>query len=201
MHAAIAALVATLHFAAPTPGVVVIVPLGAELPTDVQAEITRRLVETYGVTVELAPKEALPKAAWYPKRGRWRAEVLLDHLREKGEGRPSNVTYLGLTSEDISTSKPPHEDWGIFGLGELPGRACVVSWFRLKGATKSRAHFVKRVAVTAVHEVGHTRGLPHCEDPDACVMQDAQGSIANTDATDGTLGPACRARLAAAAGP
>lgn len=197
MHGALAVLVAALLHVAPPQGVVVIVPLGAELPRDVQAEITRRLAEVYGVTVEVLPKESLPKSAWYPKRGRWRADAILEHLRAKGAGRPESVTYLGLTSEDISTSKPPHEDWGIFGLGELPGRACVVSWFRLKGGAKDRAHFVRRVAITAVHEVGHTRGLPHCDDPGACVMQDAQGSIANTDTTDGTLGPACRARLAA----
>jgi archaemetzincin len=51
-----------------------------------------------------------------------------------------------------------------------------------------------RVVTTAVHEVGHTLGLEHCDDP-RCVMRDAEGSIRTVDTSDGQLGPICRERV------
>jgi archaemetzincin len=53
-----------------------------------------------------------------------------------------------------------------------------------------------RVATTAVHEIGHTFGLPHCDEHEAhCVMLDAEGGIENTDTSSGTLGPGCSTKL------
>ena len=76
----------------------------------------------------------------------------------------------------------------------MPGQAAVVSSYRLRRKAKDRAHVQFRVASTAVHEVGHTFGLPHCPEQ-RCVMQDAEGGIANTDTGTGTLGPQCRADI------
>ena len=42
---------------------------------------------------------------------------------------------IGLTESDISTTKGEYDDWGIFGLGNLSGRACVVSDYRPAGGT------------------------------------------------------------------
>jgi archaemetzincin len=50
------------------------------------------------------------------------------------------------------------------------------------------------MTTTAVHEVGHVLGLPHCDEP-RCLMRDAEGTMDTVDAGDGTLGPSCRARL------
>jgi archaemetzincin len=64
----------------------------------------------------------------------------------------------------------------------------------LKRRAKSRKHFRFRVANVALHEVGHTFGLQHCTE-DRCPMQDAEGSIVNTDTSNGFLGPQCQAEL------
>ena len=194
----LASLVLAAALAAePAVNAVVLQPLGARFPEDLAAEVGRRLTDEYGLAVTIRTPVELPAAAYYPKRGRYRAEKLLDFLDETLGDAPAGTRILGLAEVDISTTKAPHEDWGIFGLGELPGRASVLSSFRLKRGAKDRAHLRRRVANVAVHELGHTLGLPHCEEHAArCVMLDAEGSIANTDSTTGHLGPACRALLA-----
>ena len=121
---------------------------------------------------------------------------LLDHLETLIPGEPSSTRVLGLTQKDISTTKGEFEDWGIFGLGNMPGQAAVVSSHRLRRKAKGKAHLRKRVVNTAIHEVGHTLGLGHCsEHAQRCPMLDAEGGIANTDSSSGRLGPQCRAEL------
>ena len=131
----------------------------------------------------------LPQSAYYPTRSRYRAEKLLTHL--DGFQSEPDARVMGLTQVDISTTKGNHVDWGIFGLGAMPGTSCVVSTYRLTKKAKNRAHALFRVTSTVVHEVGHTLGLPHCTEA-RCVMQDAQGSIQNTDNGTGQLGPRCQ---------
>src|SRR5439155_13511886 len=128
----------------------------------------------------------LPKEAYYPPRHRYRAERLLEFLEGIAKGEPPGTRILGMTDVDISTTKGKVSDWGVFGLGEIGRRNCVISVFRLKRNAKDAGHLAFRVSSTAVHEVGHTLGLPHC--PTArCVMQDAEGSIQTTDTGTGKL--------------
>jgi archaemetzincin len=173
-----------------TRGKVLIVEIGA-FPDDLKAEVERALKAELQVEVEHLDAIALPKAAWYAPRKRYRADKLLDILDELHGGAPATTRVLGLTAVDISTTKEPFEDWGIFGLGNMPGQAAVVSSYRLKRKAKDRDHVKFRVSSTAVHEVGHTFGLPHCTEKH-CVMQDAEGGITNTDEGTGTLGESCR---------
>lgn len=71
-----------------------------------------------------------------------------------------------------------------------------MSTFRLRRKARDAAHSIDRLSNTALHEVGHTFGLDHCAEP-RCPMQDAEGSIANTDAADDAFGPDCTAELKA----
>jgi len=146
------------------------------------------------VEVERIDGLELPESAYYPPRRRYRADRLLEFLNEHLSGEPATTRVLGLTSVDISTTKGPHRDWGVFGLGELGGRSCVISTFRLRRRARSPEHFEFRIVTTAIHEVGHTLGLEHCTEP-ACIMRDAEGSIRTVDTGDGHMGPDCRAEL------
>ena len=56
---------------------------------------------------------------------------------------------------DISTTKPPHDDWGSSGLGQSC-QSAVVSTFRLKKKARDSAQIEHRLKNTALHEVGHT---------------------------------------------
>ena len=179
-----------------TRGEVVLVTLGKVSP-DIVAGVESSLRDHLQVEVRRIDGLKLPKSAWYAPRKRWRADRLLEFLLEQIPDAPKTTRILGLTESDISTTKDPFPDWGIFGLGYAPGQAAVVSSYRLKKKAKNRAHVLFRVSNTAVHEVGHTFGLQHCRE-ERCPMQDAEGGIANTDGSDPDLGPECRTELEAA---
>lgn len=172
---------------------VILIPLRS-FPDDLLDAVEQALRSELDVDVERHAVVELPEQAYYAPRKRYRAEKLLDFLEgyEQGPG----VKILGLTEVDISTSSDPYPDWGIFGLGSSPGTTAVVSSFRLKRKPKNREHVRFRVATVSVHEVGHTFGLPHCDEKAVeCVMLDAQGGIENTDSSSGTFGPECRMLL------
>lgn len=114
--------------------------------------------------IKIAAPVAFPQLAYYKPRNRYRADSLIDWLKK---GTDRNHVILGITSKDISTTKGQHNDWGIMGLAYRPGKACVVSSFRLKN---KRDELFK----VAIHELAHTQGLPHCPIK-SCYMRDAEG--------------------------
>jgi archaemetzincin len=153
-----------------------------DLDAGLLLEVRRGIEKAFGPIdiVVLEPCE-LPAMAYYPPRGRYRAEKLLQYL-DSVRNR-AHTKILGLTSKDISTTKGEHVDWGIFGFANLNSPACVVSTFRLKSGQPSEELFVQRVRRVVNHELGHTFGLLHC-DQAGCLMRDAMGSIKTVD--DGT---------------
>ena len=118
------------------------------------------------LNVELKTSINLPHLAYYPKRNRYRADSLINYLST--HTADGNIT-IGITAKDISTSKGSIADWGVMGLGFCPGKACVVSTFRLAKDQK-----LMQLFKVSIHELGHTLGLPHCS-VKTCFMRDAEG--------------------------
>ncbi|MDO9026770.1 MAG: Zn-dependent protease [bacterium] len=145
----------------------------------------------YHVQVTVLPKQKLPPGSFYRPRQRYRADKILDHLATSIDGKYQKV--LGITGRDISTTKGDIYDWGIFGLGSLGGRACVVSTFRLKGKA-SPTLLKQRIAKVVNHELGHTLGLDHCP-TFGCLMEDAGGTIKTVDRESGSFCGQCRIKL------
>jgi archaemetzincin len=173
---------------ATTPAVLKVQPLGPVPAADL-ALIERAVNGFFGFRIERLPVDSMPAAAYYLPRQRYRAELVIEAL-----ARQTPARILGVTALDISTSKDAHADWGIFGLGTIGGRACVISSFRCKRrAPNARAPAI-RLAKIAVHEVGHNLGLEHCPHV-GCLMEDANGSVLTCD-RDTDLCPSCRDRLA-----
>ena len=76
---------------------------------------------------------------------------------------------LGVTEADLYVPVLTF----VFGEAQLPGRAAIVSTARLReeyyGLPPDAAKLNARLLKEAVHEIGHTRGLSHCDDWN-CVM-------------------------------
>ncbi|KMQ70600.1 hypothetical protein ACM44_11405 [Chryseobacterium koreense CCUG 49689] len=107
-----------------------------------------------------------PTNSYYAPRNRYRADSIIKYLSSMA---PENTIILGLTTKDISATKGSNPDFGIIGLGFRPGNACVASSFRLRNGNKN-----EQFSKVAIHELGHTQGLPHCREK-TCFMRDAEG--------------------------
>ena len=152
-------------------------------------QVVAALRAFYPIEVKVLDCRALPPAAYYPARQRYRAERLLEDLHQHLP--KDGWRILGLTDVDISTTKDRYPDWGVMGLGELPGTATVISSFRCRKRARNLPHALERLAKVAVHEIGHTLGLPHCPTR-GCLMEDAKGKVVTTD-REQDFCPRCRA--------
>ncbi len=143
----------------------------------VTAAIKQGLENRLNVEVTILKKTALPYRAFYRPRQRYLADTLLVFMEQTNNSFVSRYEkVLGICSSDIAIRKNETTNWGVMGLGQNPGVACVISSFRAKKSATSQQHLINRMIVLGMHELGHTWSLPHCSDND-CLMQDAEGKM------------------------
>lgn len=164
-------------------------PLGTVSQAEIET-VVEALASTYGVEVHVNTATPLPESAWYAPRKRYRAATLLEFLAKRRASDCDRI--VGLTRKDISVTKGEHKDWGILGYGSSVNQSCVVSSFRVRRKLSSVPP-QERLARVAIHELGHTLGLPHC--PNAgCFMLDAGGTVTTIDDEHELCGR-CRRKL------
>ena len=162
--------------AKPKPPLKIAIIYYAPLNTNLKHELIQNITSTYNCTVtEIKGIAAMPATAYYKPRNRYRANLLLEDLK-KYNGYDK---VIGITNKDISTSSNGVYDWGIMGLAYRPGKQCVISTFRIK--TPDKILFNDRLVKVALHELGHTMGLPHCTFSRTCFMEAAEGTIKSVD--------------------
>ena len=133
------------------------------------------------------------------KSPRYRADSLLKILKRD---IPKNVDYIiGITNKDISTTKKDkngnckepksvYQDWGVYGLGYVPGKACIVSTKRFDD--NNNLIFYERLKKITLHEIGHNLGLQHCTKNKKCVMNDAAETIKTIDNVENNFCESCQ---------
>jgi archaemetzincin len=151
--------------------------------------IKNGILKVYNADVVILKEKPLLTAACYKPRRRYRADKLLRYLEEITPDKYTKV--VGITRQDISTTRGKFYDWGIFGLGSVGGKSCVVSTFRLRRGKGGRMKFTRRLVKVVNHELGHTFGLGHCPVKN-CLMQDARGTIVTVDNETGEFCAQCR---------
>ena len=120
-----------------------------KLQSDVQ-HCLDTLIPERKFEVKLKDNIDLPENCYYKPRSRWRADSILD-FQNRIDGK--NYT-IGVLTQDISSTEHGYQDWGVQGLGSMPGKNAVVSTFRVK----NKSLFYKVI----VHEFLHNLGLDHC---------------------------------------
>ncbi len=162
--------------------VIAIQPFNDFTPT-LTNSVFAKLKEISPNTILRTPLQ-LPTKSYYPPRNRYRADLLIKYLSDFGS---ADTIVIGLTNKDISTTKGSVSDFGIMGLGYCPGNACVVSTFRL-----AKTNLYEQFYKLAIHELGHTQGLPHCPNK-ICFMRDANGKNVFNEVKD--FCPSCKSFL------
>jgi archaemetzincin len=107
---------------------------------------------------------------------------------------PEGIALLGVTEADLYVPVLTF----VFGEAQMPGRAALVSLARLReefyGLPPNAALLEERLLKEALHELGHTQGLGHCDDWH-CVMVSSH-AVSKLDVKDADFCPSCRRQLA-----
>lgn len=155
----------------------------SDLSPELTASVLSGIKSVYPFS-EVRQAIPLPKSTYYAPRNRYKADLLIDFLAQHTS---DGYVTIGLTSKDISTAAHGYPDFGVMGLGLCPGKACVVSTHRL-----DKKNLKDQLYKVAIHELGHTQGLPHCPDK-TCFMADAEGKNPTNQETG--FCPICKAKL------
>jgi len=165
-------------------------PIG-EIDSDVLAGISTGLVSTFGNTVRIKPAISIPESSYVPARNQYLADLILTDLKQyqNGDGRLLGVTDVNLFSQGLNF---------VFGQADYHNGIGVISLTLLKqenyGLPGDPALLIDRAQKEAVHELGHTFGLGHCQDG-ACVMH-FSNSLIDTDVKKINFCRQCQPRLA-----
>jgi archaemetzincin len=130
-------------------------------------QVQQKIEQFYGIKTTVV-KATMPEAASAHDRGRYKAEKILAYLQQQYP----NKQVIALTSKDICTNMNGQDCWGILGLTNMGKPYSVSSVSRIKS---DKENLLSKVAI---HEVGHSLGLPHCKSGNPCLMKDAAGKIA-----------------------
>jgi archaemetzincin len=140
------------------------------LPCD-PAVLRAPLERAFSASVTLRPLPLDLDSTYDRNRNQLNSTAILRLLLAEDVGEQG---VLGLVDQDLFVPVLTY----VFGEAQLGGRVAVASTFRLRepwaGGGASDAVLEARLIKTALHELGHTRGLRHCARP-GCVMTSASG--------------------------
>ncbi len=137
-----------------------ILPIG-EVSREVLDELCEGLVSVFRVPCSILEEKLDPSFALHSVRNQFHSSEILARMR--GSGR-EGVRRLGVMSEDLYIPILTF----VFGEAEVGGSRAVVSFRRLRqefyGLPAASGLERNRLLKEAVHELGHTLELTHCED-------------------------------------
>jgi len=172
--------------------VIHVVPVGLSVPIDLLDYLAAALARVFRASCRVQTQAVIDAGfAHDPRRDQYHATQILRRLRDLESG--DDVCTIGVTRLDLFVPILTF----VFGEAELSGRVAVVSMQRLDerfyGLPAREEVLRERLVKEAVHELGHTFGLRHCEDW-RCVMTSSH-AVDRLDAKGAEFCRECRRAL------
>ncbi len=170
---------------------IVIIPVGT-IDSEVLREISDSLQKAFHCRVKLHHEMSIPHAAFDIKRKQYHSTVILKKIKSS---KPEiSLRALGVIDVDLFV---PELNF-VFGEADIyTGVAAIISLTRLRqefyGLNTDKKLFHLRAVKEAIHEIGHTYGLGHCQNPQ-CIMY-FSNSIRDTDKKGPGFCDICRKKL------
>jgi archaemetzincin len=166
---------------------ILIQPIG-HIDNNVISILEKSLGDIFDTEVFLSSKRLeVPEESYNPARKQFNSTKILSFMIDSIKEASTHV--LGVTNVDLYV---PGLNY-VFGQAQCPcpGTFAIISVHRLQHPDE--AVLLDRVVKEAVHELGHTFGLTHCDNP-RCVMH-FSNSLMDTDIKGKTFCEKCLNRI------
>jgi archaemetzincin len=168
---------------------IVLVAIG-EVDRNVMDRLKDDLSKVFNKQVSVEKGMPEPLYAFDQKRKQYSSTAILKAMMKQREYAPYQK-ILGIVDHDLFVPELN------FVFGEAGSKAAVISLTRLRQTfyrlPEDQNLFDRRTLTEAVHELGHTYGLGHCENP-RCVMF-FSNSLSDTDRKGPEFCPRCTKNL------
>ena len=153
-------------------------------------ELALSLAAEFQVPCEVLPRIADPEFAFHPERQQYHSSEILAWMQTQITA--ATWRLLAVTAADLYIPILTF----VFGEARLDGKTAVVSTHRLRqefyGLPADAELLQARLLREAVHELGHTFALRHCDDWQ-CAMA-SSSSVEAIDLKGSALCQVCRAK-------
>ena len=155
---------------------ITLIPIG-HVEEDVLKDLANRLEKEFPYPCTIDSRLEIPSEAFNVERSQFLASVILNEMKSH---LPSEaLKTLGVTDVDLYV---PDLNF-VFGLADALGSVAIISLGRLRqefyGLDCDDELFQNRIVKEAIHELGHSLGLAHCQHAN-CVMT-FSNSLLDTD--------------------
>lgn len=167
-----------------------LLPIG-NVPPELMGWLQRELCELFRVPCALLQPALSPKPSYHAERQQYHSSELLARMQPYVSDHTWRL--LGITAEDLYIPILTF----VFGEAQLGGASAIVSTHRLRqefyGLPPDPNVLARRLLTEAVHELGHTLELTHCDDY-RCVMAPSH-AVEWIDIKEPSFCPECASRV------
>jgi archaemetzincin len=153
-------------------------------------ELQAAIARTFHAGCEIVDLNLDPVPSYHAERQQYHSSEILQRMQALV---PRDGHLLGITSVDLYIPILKY----VFGEAQLGGPCAVVSFYRLRqefyGLERDDALLSERLIKEALHELGHTLDLRHCDDY-RCAMGSAH-AVEWIDLRESAFCASCQSRI------